>query len=114
MCYFPLTYDYTLILVMFYIKMSCIIVFLTNFELVVSYYSSHNFSKKSKNYIRLDLQCQYTPTLEVTKFPLHKSIEHQNELFQPQMRKITSGYHNYLLTGLNLLYIYFSPKQFVE
>ena len=28
------------------------------------------------------------------------------EWFQPQTRKITSGYHNYLLKGLNFWYMY--------
>ena len=37
MCYFPLTYDENLIFDMFYIKMSCIIVFLTNVESVISW-----------------------------------------------------------------------------
>ena len=37
-----------------------------------------------------------------------------SELFQPKTRKITSGYQNYMLTGLNLRYMYLSQKQFSE
>ena len=37
MCYCPLNYDDYLILDMFYIKISCIIVFLTNTESVISW-----------------------------------------------------------------------------
>ena len=36
------------------------------------------------------------------------------ELFQPQMKKITSGYQNYPLTGLNFWYMYFSQKKSSE
>ena len=37
-----------------------------------------------------------------------------SELFQPKTRKITSGYQNYMLTGLNLRYMYLSQKQFSD
>ena len=34
--------------------------------------------------------------------------------FQPQMRKITSGYHIYLLKGINLRCMYLSQRRFAE
>ena len=36
------------------------------------------------------------------------------EWSQTNMRKLTSGYHNYPLKGFNLRYMYFSQKQFSE
>ena len=36
------------------------------------------------------------------------------EWFQPHMRKITSGYHNYPLKGLHLRYMYFSQTHFYD
>ena len=36
------------------------------------------------------------------------------ELFQPQTRKLTSDYHNFLLKGLNLRYMYYGLKHVSE
>ena len=38
MCYCTLNYDDNLIIIMIYIKMSCIIVYIANFDSVVSWY----------------------------------------------------------------------------
>ena len=38
MCYCPLNYDYDLSFVMLYIKTLCIIISLTNFQSVISWY----------------------------------------------------------------------------
>ena len=45
MCYFILNYDDNLIFVVFYIKISCIIIFPTNFKSVISWYFSSQFFK---------------------------------------------------------------------
>ena len=72
--YCILNYDDNLIFVVFYIKMWCIIVFLANFESVISWYLRHNCLKRSTNYTKFDFQYRYTPTMEVTQLPLHKII----------------------------------------
>ena len=48
MCYCPLTYDDNIILVMFYIKISCITVHLTNLESVISWDFVSQFIKPIK------------------------------------------------------------------
>ena len=53
MYYFPLTYDDQIILVMFFIEISFIIFFLTNFESVISWYFLSQFFKGFKEFHKL-------------------------------------------------------------
>ena len=53
MCYFPLTYDDNLILDTFYIKISCVIVFLTNTESVIYWYCLSQFFEAVKELHKL-------------------------------------------------------------
>ena len=55
MCYCPLTYYDNIILDIFYIKMSCIIVFLTNIKSVISWYILSQFSKTVKEVYKLQV-----------------------------------------------------------
>ena len=47
---------------MFYIKISFIIVFITNFESVISWFFCHKFLMQSKNYIKFDFQIPFNRT----------------------------------------------------
>ena len=55
-----LNYDDNLFFVIFYIKMSCIIVFPKNIESVISCYFMSQFWRQSKNYINFDFLFQST------------------------------------------------------
>ena len=77
MFYCPLTYDDHLILAIFYIKMSCIILFpqLSNQWFLGIF--CHIFSKRSKNCINFDFRFRSTATFKDTKFLLPKRSKHQ-------------------------------------
>ena len=60
---------------MFYIKISCIIVLLTNFTSVIFWYFLAQFLKLSNNSLCFDIQYLSTPIFEVTQLPLHKEAK---------------------------------------
>ena len=76
MCHCPLTYYDNIIFVMFYIKMSRVIVFLSNLESVIYWYFLSQFLKQSNNYINFDFQYRSKPKFEVTQLPLSKISKH--------------------------------------
>ena len=76
-CYCILSYNNNCAFDIYVSYMSFIIIFLTNFESVISCHFCHNFSDQTKNYINFNFQFQYTPTLENTLFALHISSEHR-------------------------------------
>ena len=70
-------------------------------------------------YIILMIKCMISIVIvmdfyKIFLWPLQKVLYLTMELFQPQMRKITSGYHDYPLKGLNFWYMYCSQKTFAE
>ena len=76
MCYFPLTYNDSLIFVTFCIKMSWRFVFFTNIESVISWYFLTQFLKQSPNFKQIRFQS--TTTFADTKLPLPQHREHCN------------------------------------
>ena len=77
MCYCVLIYDDNHILFMFYIKMSCIIVSLTNSGTEISWYFHDKFSEQSTNDVKFDFQYLSTATFKVTQLLSPKNIKHQ-------------------------------------
>ena len=73
-CYCPLTYDYYLIFVMFYIKLSWNIVFLVNIESVFYGVFEHTFSASVKDIHKLWFLS--TTTSADTKFLSPKPSNH--------------------------------------
>ena len=76
MLYYPLTYDDIIILVTFFIKISCIFVFLTNIESVIYCYFMSQFLKQSNKYINFYFKFRSTSTFKDTKFLLPQHSEH--------------------------------------
>ena len=62
---------------MFCIKVSCIIVFLTNFEAVISWDFLSQIPRQSNNYIKSNFRIQSRATLEVLQSLLPKSSKHR-------------------------------------
>ena len=77
MLYYPLTYDDIIILVTFFIKISCIFVFLTNIESVIYCYFMSQFLKQSNKYINFYFKFRSTSTFKDTKFLLPQCSEHR-------------------------------------
>ena len=103
MCYYPLNYDANFIFDMFDIKMSCIIVFSSNFESVLYWTFISHFLRQSKNDIKYNFQFQSTVRLEFSQFLLPISSKHQrayqykesadsDELYlEPEVNRLASG-----------------------
>ena len=80
MCYSQLNYDDYLILGMFYIKMSCIFVFLTNIQYVILWYFMLQFLKRSMTTIKSDLDQQQHSQTPKYCYPNTASTERRSNI----------------------------------
>ena len=86
MCLCALKYDHILIFFITYIKMSCIIVFLTNFESVISWYFLSQFYKSVKDLHKVQFIISintniWSYTITITELSKHQTADKYQRLY---------------------------------